>query len=137
MLYLEGVDALPTGRMATGKPFQRVLMAKVRTMYWKEVPVQVQAMDDSGPISRQLDDRFQQGVDSISMFDGSGGTDAYLEAWEWGDYAEVQGSAEEAVTAMADRLNNGFPRDFVARVRKLHDTGGRDPLPGAVDHWTE
>lgn len=106
-------------------------------MYWKEVPVQVQAMDDSGPISRQLDDRFQKGVDSISMFDGSSGTDGYLEAWEWGDYGDVEGSAEEAVSALAERLNIGFPHDFVAKIRDLHHSGERDPRPGAVDHWTK
>ena len=58
-------------------------------MYWKEIPVQVQALDDSGVVSRQLDDRFQEGVDAISMLDGSSGSDEYLDAWEWGD---VRGS---------------------------------------------
>ena len=88
-------------------------------MYWQEVPVQV------------------QGVDAISMVDGSSGTHAYLEAWEWGEYRDVEGSAEEAVSALAERLNEGFPRDFVARVRDPHLSGERDPRPGAVDHWTE
>ena len=104
-------------------------------MYWKEIPVQVQAMDESGVVSRQLDDRFQEGADAISMLDGSSGSDEYLDAWEWGEYAEVEGSAEEAATALADRLNSGFPQDFVARVRDLHRSGDRDPRPGAIDHW--
>ena len=51
-------------------------------MYWKEIPVQVQAEDESGRVSRQLDDRFQQGVDAVSMMDGSAGSDDYLMAWE-------------------------------------------------------
>ena len=105
-------------------------------MYWKEVPVQVQAHDDNGTISTQLDDRFQQGADAISMFDGSGGTDDYLEAWEWGAFSDVEGSAEDAATAQAERLNRGFPDDFVARIRDLHRSGDRDPRPGAIDHWT-
>ena len=50
-------------------------MAKVRLMYWKEVPVQVQAEDADGQVSKQLDERFQHGVDTISMFDGSGGSE--------------------------------------------------------------
>ena len=35
-------------------------MARVRIMYWKEIPVQVKADDESGEASAQLDDRFQQ-----------------------------------------------------------------------------
>lgn len=111
-------------------------MARIRIMYWKEIPVQVQAEDASGQVSKPLDDRFQQGVDSISMFDGSAGTDDYLDAWEWGGYEDTEGSAEAAATALANSLNKGFPRDFVKRVRELHDSGKRDTAPGAVDDWS-
>ena len=106
-------------------------------MYWKEIPVQVQAEDDSGQVSRPLDDRFQRGVDAISMFDGSSGSDDYLMAWEWSAHTEMDGTAEEVADRAAERFNGGFPRDFVARIRDLHDSGGRDPRPGAVDHWIE
>jgi hypothetical protein len=106
-------------------------------MYWKEIPVQVQAEDDSGRVSKPLDDRFQQGVDAISMFDGSSGSDEYLMAWEWHDYPEVDGTAEQAASGVAERINKGFPQDFVARIRDLHRGDKRDPRPGAVDHWME
>ena len=112
-------------------------MAKFRLMYWKEIPVQVKAEDDEGEVSRPLDDRFQQGVDAISMFDGSGGSDEYMAAWEWGNYTEMKGSAEEVADAVARRFNSRFPHDFVARVRGLQQSGDRDPRPGAIDHWTE
>ena len=112
-------------------------MATVRVMYWKEVPVQVQATDGDGPVSRPLHERFQQGVDAISMFDGSSGTDDYLMAWEWGVETEVEGTAEEAAALVAERFNNGFPQDFAARIRDLHASGCRDPRPGAADHWLE
>ena len=112
-------------------------MARVRTMYWKEVPLQVQAEDDSGQVSRPLDDRFQAGADAISMFDGSAGGDDYLDGFQWGEYVEVGGSAEDAASAAADRFNSGFPEDFVARVRDLHRAGRRDPRPGAADGWLE
>ena len=104
-------------------------------MYWKEIPVQVQAQDESQTVSRQLDPRFQQGVDAIAMFDGSAGTDDYLMAWEWGDYSDVEGDAGAAADIAAARLNSGFPTDFVARIRDMHRSGTRDPAPGAIDHW--
>ena len=104
-------------------------------MYWKEIPVQVQAEDEKSQVSKLLDARFQEGVDAISMFDGSGGSDEYLMAWEWGEYTEAEGSAEEAATRMADRFNQGFPTDFVGRISQLQRSGQRDPRPGAIDAW--
>lgn len=112
-------------------------MARVRLMYWKEIPVQVQAEDESGQVSKPLDERFQQGVDAISMFDGSAGGDEYLMAWEWGEHQQEDGSAEEVAVRIAEKYNTGFPRDFVARVRDLFQADTRDPNPGAVDHWIE
>ena len=112
-------------------------MVKARVLYWKEVPVQVQVQGDAGTVSRQLDERFQRGVDAIAMLDGSQGTDAYLDAWEWGAFAEVEGTAEKAAERIAMRFNQQFPWDFVARIRGLIESGRRDPRPGAVDHWCE
>ncbi len=110
-------------------------MARVRMMYWKEIPLQVQAKDDSGQVSKPLDDRFQQGADAISMFDGSAGGDDYLDGFQWGGYVEVEGTAEDAASATADRFNSGFPGNFVARIRDVHRAGERDPRPGAADGW--
>ena len=102
-------------------------MAKVRVMYWKEIPVQVKAEDDSGELSQPLDDRFQQGVDAISMFDGSAGSDDYMMAWEWGPYSEIEGNARDVAATEAERFNANFPENFVARIRDLHQSGQRDP----------
>ena len=110
-------------------------MARVRVMYWKEIPVQVQAEDASGQASQPLEDRFQEGVDAVAMLDGSSGTDDYLISWEWGEYTEMDGSAKEVAAKVAERFNKGFPQDFVTRIRGLHGSGKRDPRPGAVDHW--
>jgi hypothetical protein len=113
------------------------IVARVRIMYWKEIPAQVQAEDGAGAVSRPLAARFQEGVDAISMLDGSGGTDDYLDAWEWAEYTDIEGSAEEAADAAAERLNQRFPEDFVSRIRDLHRSGKRDPRPGAVDGWLD
>ena len=45
--------------------------------------------------------------------------------------------ATEAAEAAAERINRGFPNDFVARIRDLQQAGGRDPQPGAVDSWLD
>ena len=109
----------------------------IRIMYWKEIPVQVKADDGGTPISEPLDKRFQQGIDAVAMFDGSVGTDEYWIGWEWKEIGDVPGSAKAAASAIADRINDRFPSDFVGRIRNLHLSGRRDPSPGAVDHWME
>ena len=113
----------------------RERMTRVRVMYWKEVPVQVQAVDDAGAVSKPLAPRFQEAADAIAMFDGSAGTDEYMMAWEWGPFEETGEPAEAAAAAAAERFDSGFPRDFVSRIRDLHRSGERDPSPGAIDHW--
>ena len=116
---------------------ESVSVAKVRVIYWKEVPVQVQAEDESGRISKQLDSRFQAGVDAISMFDGSSGSEEYMLAWEWGDEFEVDGEADQAVDEVARRFNERFPQDFVSRIADLERAKKRDPRAGAVDDWAK
>ena len=110
-------------------------MARVRIMYWKEIPVQVQAEDDNGRVSRQLDERFQKAADAVAMNDGSEGTDEYLDAWEFGSYADMDGSAAETAEAVAIRLEK-MPADFVKRILEMQEDGSRNPTPGAIDHWT-
>ncbi len=111
--------------------------AKVRVLFWREVPVQVQAEDETGKVSVLLDPRFQEGADAIAMFDGSYGSEEYLEGWKWTEPSGVEGTAREVAAETAGRYNKGMPEDFVARVRDLHNEGVRDPTPGAIDGWIE
>jgi hypothetical protein len=68
-------------------------------MYWKEIPVQVQAEDADGRISRQLEDRFQKAADAVAMKDGSEGTDEYLDAWAFGEYIDSEARRSRATRA--------------------------------------
>ena len=110
-------------------------MAKVRVMYWKEIPAQIQAEDESDQVSCPLSNRFQQGIDAISMFDGSVGSDEYLESWEWGEYFDVPGDSDFAAKKVAQLYNNKFPTDFIKRIRTLHKSGKRIPVAGTADIW--
>ena len=110
-------------------------MTTISVLYWKEVPVQIQAISGSKRISRQLDSRFQEAADAIAMFDGSFGSDAYLDAWEWQPYEESNEDAESALNRLAAMFNDGMPEGFVARIRDAHLDGTRDESPGAINHW--
>ena len=109
-------------------------MARVRVMYWKEIPVQVQAEDADGRFSRQLDDRFQRAADTVAMLDGSEGTDEYLEGWGFGPYEDAEGTATDAAEAVALRLEH-MPVEFSKKIIDMHKNGTRNPVPGAIDHW--
>lgn len=109
-------------------------MARVRVMYWKEIPIQVQAEDAEGRVSRQLDDRFQQAADMVAMQDGSQGTDEYLDGWGFGPYEDGDGAATDAAEAVAVQLER-MPVDFILKIIEMHKAGTRDPVPGAIDHW--
>lgn len=111
------------------------VMAKVRVMYWKEIPVQIQAEDDAGTVTVQLNARFQEAVDAVAMFDGSIGSDAYLDGWGYGDYEEQPGGAKERADALAAQYNENMPDDFVARIRDLDRAGSRAAEAGAIDQW--
>lgn len=115
--------------------FTEADLARVRIMYWKEIPVQVQAQDENGQVSAQLESRFQEAADAVAMMDGSYGSDAYLDAWGYGEFIEIIGEARQAAENLAEKFNKGMPADFVARIRDLAKTGERDERPGAIDSW--
>ena len=48
-------------------------MLKIRIMYWKEIPAQIQVQSQDETKSQMLDDKFQKGIDAIAMKDGSYG----------------------------------------------------------------
>ena len=111
--------------------------SQVSILYWKEIPVQVKAENSQTTVSVPLDPRFQEAADAVAMMDGSYGSDDYLDAWQWGEPAEAELEPDETAAQLAERINNGMPQDFVARIRDLHNSGNRDPNPGAIDHWVD
>lgn len=113
------------------------MSSQISILYWKEIPVQVKAENDSTSVSLPLEHRFQEAADAIAMMDGSYGGDEYLDAWEWGDSVPSDLAPEAAVNELAERINQGMPKDFVARIRDIHHAGNRNEHPGAIDHWIE
>ena len=85
-------------------------MAKYQVMFWKHIPAQVKAWDESGEVKRMLPDRFQAAIDAYAMKDGSTGMDTYLEAWRWGDEGERAGSPEDVAGALVKELDAANPR---------------------------
>ena len=110
---------------------------RVRILYWKEIPLQVEVVFGGDKLSSQLDNRFQEGADAIAMFENSYGSDDYLNGFIWGEAFLVQGEINNVLNDTVNRLNEKFPQDFVARIRDLDREGKRKTDPGAYDHWME
>lgn len=56
-------------------------MAKLTTIYWRDIPAQVTAKAGRKTAKIQLSDRFQEAIDMAAMRAGKGSTDEYLEDW--------------------------------------------------------
>ena len=74
---------------------------------------------------------FQQAIDAVAMHDGSISSGEYLDAWAWGESINSQESAEDIISG----FDNNIPKSFINKIKQLHDSGERDPSPGAIDKW--
>ena len=56
-------------------------MAKLITVYWRDIPSQVIAKKGRTTSKVQLSHRFQEAIDRAAMRAGEGSSDAYLREW--------------------------------------------------------
>ena len=79
-------------------------------MFWKHIPSQVKAWDESSEAKRMLPDYFQAAIDAYAMKDGSTDMDAYLDGWKWGPVEERDGKPDKVLTVVIDELTAANPR---------------------------
>ena len=84
-------------------------MARVRIMYWKEIPYGVRGQDESGQVTRPLPQEFQEAIDSLAMRTGATSAEDYQAGFRWGPAEERPGSAAEAADAVVAVLVAEFP----------------------------
>jgi len=85
-------------------------MANYQVTYWKHVPSQVKAWDQTGDVKGMLPDRFQVAIDAYSMREGSTDMDAYLEGWRRGPVEVREGTPAEVLAAVLEELDATNPR---------------------------
>jgi len=84
-------------------------MARVRIMYWKEIPYGVRAQDDSGQVTRPMPPEFQEAVDNAAMLSGETSAEDYQAQFRWGPAEERPGTATEAADAAVAALVAAYP----------------------------
>lgn len=103
-------------------------MAKLITLYWRDIPAQVIAERGRGRKREQakieLHRRFAIAIDAAAMRDGADSTDDYLAEWRRGEPVECGEDLESEAAARAARLEADYP---AARVKALVENGGVEP----------
>ena len=94
-------------------------MAKLITLYWREIPARVIAKKGRRRVKVQLRPRFQRAINRAAMRAGKGRSDVYLSDWRreittCGDDLDV-----EAQT-WAHRLEEQFTNDDLLALIRAH-----------------
>ena len=97
-------------------------MAKLITIYWRDIPAQVIARVGRANHKQELPVRFSRAIDRAAMRAGKGSSHAYLADWRR-ETRVLQGDPEAAVTEEISRLQDEFPPE---RLELMVRAGGVD-----------
>ncbi len=97
--------------------------AKLVTIYWRDIPAQVNARTSGQKYQVLLKPRFQRAIDRAAMVAGFTTASEYVNEWRQVSVPPV-GPMEDAAQVEADRLEACFPLD---RLNQLVEAGGFDP----------
>ena len=85
-------------------------MAKLITVYWRDIPSQVIAKKGRTTSKVQLSQRFQEAIDRAAMRAGKGSSDAYLSEWRR-EATTCCDDLDEVARETADSLENHYSDD--------------------------
>ena len=95
-------------------------MAKLTTVYWRDIPAQVIAKERRDTAKIVLTERFAEAIDKAAMRAKMAGTDAYLEQWRR-EVVNCGPNLQAAVDEAAAKLEREFDDD---RLEVLVKNGG-------------
>ena len=95
-------------------------MAKLTTVFWRDIPAQVIAKERRDTAKQVLTERFAEAIDKAAMRAKMAGTDAYLEEWRREVVncgRDLQVAVDEAAAALEQSYDD-------ARLDVLVSNGG-------------
>ncbi len=101
-------------------------MAKLITVFWRDIPSQVMARKGRDTQKVLLSLRFQEAIDRAAMRAGKGSSDAYLTEWRRETVSCDDADLGQAVQARAEELESGFSDDellALIRAKGVSDSG--------------
>lgn len=82
-------------------------MAKVVTIYWRDIPSQVTVQEGRKRAKKLLPDRFQQAIDRAAMRAKKTDADAYLDDWRR-ENENMQGNIDNLVEIITNDLDQDY-----------------------------
>ncbi len=98
-------------------------MAKLTTVYWRDIPAQVIAKERRETAKIVLTERFAEAIDKAAMRAKMAGTDAYLEQWRR-EVTNCGRDLQAVVDAAAAELEQAYDD---TRLDALVSNGGIEP----------
>ena len=98
-------------------------MAKLISIYWRDIPAQVVGRQGRENFKKELEPRFARAIDRAAMRAGRGSSDAYLADWRR-ETEIVSGDLEQIVADRVASLEAEFDDEFLEKVVKA---GGVKP----------
>ncbi len=92
-------------------------MAKLTTVYWRDIPAQVIARERRDTAKIVLTERFAEAIDKAAMRAKMAGTDAYLEQWRR-EVVNCGRDLQAAVDEAAARLDQAFDDEHLETLVK-------------------
>lgn len=102
-------------------------MAKLTTIFWRDIPAQVTAKAGRKTAKIQLSDRFQEAIDMAAMRAGKGSTDEYLEDWRR-EQTACSDDLDAEVKKAAQTIEDNIDTDALQKLVK--NKGLTDPEAG-------
>ena len=99
-------------------------MAKLISIYWRDIPAQVVGREGRTNVKKELEPRFARAIDRAAMRAGRGSSDAYLE--DWRRVTEiVSGDLEAIVANRVAKLQSEFDPETLETIVKAGGIGRR------------
>jgi hypothetical protein len=92
-------------------------MAKLTTVFWRDIPAQVMAKQGRQTVKRELTPRFAEAIDRAAMRSGMAGTDAYLSEWRK-QIVACADDPEVVVNAEVERLETLHTDELLTQIIK-------------------
>jgi hypothetical protein len=92
-------------------------VAKLTTIFWRDIPAQLIGQKGRTRHKQELSKRFAVAIDRAAMRAGRGSSKAYLEDWRR-ESRPVSGDLEQIVTEEAEKLEALWSDDLLETVTK-------------------
>lgn len=101
-------------------------MAKITTIFWRDIPAQVIGQQGRKRIKQVLAPRFAAAIDRAAMRAGKGSSQAYLDEWKR-ESRPCEGELQLAVSTEVESLEAQFPESILEATVKAGGFMKKDP----------